>query len=195
MVLDHRATRGIPPDAPGVIAGVPLTSEGMTEQGSAAANGTGQPRAKLVSPSKGIGTRTYLRGAIAVTRLKGKQDDFFSGWVVSADDGTSIEMRWNSADQEYVTEIKGKQGERIAVGGGQVCLFSPNGKTALQVRDAGIFACGPVFQAVMDTCVKLDAGMVLVGMGTVPPTPINACAVGVAGPVNVVSPKVFIGVV
>ena len=179
---------------PSAIAGIPLTSEGLADQGSAAANRADQPRGCLYAPDKGVGDREYYRGAIKVIRLKGAQDDFFSGFVVAADDGASIEMRWNSMDQDYVTEIKDKDGMRLAVGGGFATLSDADGTAMVQVSKGKVFIQADQVVVNGSTCVQIDGGAILIGMGLVPPTPINACAVGVAGPVNVCSTKVFIGV-
>jgi hypothetical protein len=181
----------IPPS----IAGVPLDSKGLEEQGSAAKNNATQPRAVLFAPPKGIGHREYYRGAIKVIRLKGLQDDFFSGFVVSADDGASIEMRWNSLESSYLVEIKDKLGARVSVGGGFASMFSPNGNNSVQVSDEGVFIAGKKVNVYGETCAQVDGGLVLLGMGVVPPTPTNACAVGPAGPANVVSGRVYVGLV
>lgn len=171
---------GVENPLPTVIAGVPVDEGGLDKN-------------EVTAPPKGVGSREYYRGAIKVIRLKGKQDDFFSGFVVSADDGTSLEMRWNSVDQEYVIVAKGKKGERLQIGGGIAGLFSPNGKNSVQVSDESVFINAEKFKAYGSTCAEVDGGMVLVGMGVLPPTPANACAVGPAGPANVFSTKVYVG--
>lgn len=193
------ATAGVPggkeDPIPSVIAGVPLTSTGLEEQGSAAANSADQPRGRLYAPPKGVGDREYYRGAIKVIRLKGKQDSFFSGFVVSGDDGASIEMRWNSLEQSYLTEIKDAQGARLSVGGGFASLFSPDGKTSVQVSNDGVYIGGKKVTVYGETCAQIDGGVVLLGMGVTPPTPVNACAVGLVGPANVISARVYVGLV
>lgn len=180
---------------PTSIAGVPLDSKGMEEQGSAAENNKTQPRAVLFAPPKGIGHREYYRGAIKVIRLKGLQDDFFSGFVVSADDGSSIEMRWNSLEKGYLIEIKDASGVRVSVGGGFASLSDKEGTAMVQVSKGKVYVQAEQFIVNASTCAQIDGGLVLLGMGLVPPVPggVNACAVGVAGPVNAISTKVYVG--
>lgn len=165
---------------PSVVAGIAIDEAGVD-------------RGRLFSPPKGVGDREYYRGGIKVIRLKGLQDSFFSGFVVSADDGTSLEVRWNGIDGEYAVEVKGKRGERLSVGSGFASLMSPDGQSVVQVSDDGVMIRGPRVSIVGETCAQVDGGMVLLGLGLLPPTPVNACAVGVAGPVNIVSTKVFVG--
>lgn len=120
---------------PKVIAGVPLTSSTLEDKGQTAAGTSDAPRSWLRSPPKGIGLRDYLRGGIAVTRLKGKQSDFFSGWVVSADDGAVVQMSWNGLTESYGIQIKDKQGAQVSVGDGTAALISPDGKTRIEVSN------------------------------------------------------------
>lgn len=165
---------------PTVVAGVAIDESGVD-------------RGRLFAPPKGVGDREYYRGGIKVIRLKGLQDDFFSGFVVTADDGTAIELRWNGLDQEYLIEAKGKSGERLAVGSGFASLMSSDGNSCVQVSNDGVFIRGPNVTVHGDNCAQIDGGMVNIGLGLLPPTPANACAVGPAGPVNIISTKVFVG--
>lgn len=180
---------------PSAIAGVPLDSEGLENQADPTQNNASRPRAILFAPPKGIGHREYYRGAIKVIRLKGKQDDFFSGFVVSADDGASIEMRWNSLEQSYLVEMKDATGVRLSVGGGIVSMSDADGTAFVQVSKGKVFIQADEVTINGNTCARVDGGFVLLGMGVVPPVPTgpNACAIGVAGPVNVISSKVYVG--
>jgi hypothetical protein len=123
---------------PSVIAGVPLTSSTLEDKGQTAAGTADAPRSWLRAPPKGIGLRDYLRGGIAVTRLKGKQSDFFSGWVVSADDGAVVQMSWNGLTESYGFQIKDKQGAQLSVNDGIAALISPDGKTRIEVSNDGV---------------------------------------------------------
>jgi hypothetical protein len=125
---------------PKSIAGVPLTSEGVTDQGQAEANRADQPRAWMRAPPKGVGLRDYLRGAISVTRLKGMLASFFSGWVVAGDDGATIQMSWNDFLKAYAIQLKDALGAQLSIGGGVVALISPDGKTRIEVRNGAILA-------------------------------------------------------
>lgn len=180
---------------PQAIAGVPLDSDGLENQADPTQNNASRPRAILFAPPKGIGHREYYRGAIKVVRLKGKQDDFFSGFVVSADDGASIEMRWNSVDQSYLMEMKDATGVRLSVGGGIASLSDKEGTAFVQVSKGKVFIQADEVTINGNTCARVDGGLVLLGMALVPPVPAgpNACAIGVAGPANVVSSKVYVG--
>lgn len=144
----------IPPS----IAGVPLDSKGMEEQGSAAKNNATQPRAVLFAPPKGIGHREYYRGAIKVIRLKGQQSDFFSGFVVSADDGTTIQMSWNGLTSSYGVQIKDKAGAQLAIGDGIAALVSPDGKTRIEVSNGQILITSDGRTQVFGSPITLNHG-------------------------------------
>lgn len=143
---------------PSVIAGVPLTSTGMEEQGSAAANSADQPRGRLYAPPKGVGDREYYRGAIKVVRLKGKSSDFFSGFVVSADDGTTIQMSWNGLTSSYGVQIKDAKGAQLAVGDGTAALVSPDGNTRIEVSNGRIMATSDGQTQLFGSPVMLNFG-------------------------------------
>ncbi len=144
----------IPPS----IAGVPLDSKGLEEQGSAAKNNATQPRAVLFAPPKGIGHREYYRGAIKVVRLKGQQSDFFSGFVVSADDGTTIQMSWNGATNGYGVQIKDAKGAQLSVGDGAAALVSPDGKSRIEVSDGRVFITSNGQTQVFGSPITLNHG-------------------------------------
>lgn len=143
---------------PTSIAGVPLDSKGMEEQGSAAKNNATQPRAVLFAPPKGIGHREYYRGAIKVIRLKGQQSDFFSGFVVSADDGTTIQMSWNGLTSSYGVQIKDKAGAQLAIGDGIAALVSPDGKTRIEVSNGQILITSDGRTQVFGSPITLNHG-------------------------------------
>lgn len=178
---------------PKSIAGVPLDSSGLENQADPRENNAQRPRAILFAPPKGIGHREYYRGAIKVIRLKGLQDDFFGGFVVSADDGTSIEMRWNSIEKSYLVDIKDKTGARLSVGSGFASLFSADGQSSLQVTNGQVLLQSDIVQIVAKQAVKIDGGFVMLNMKLLPASPANGAAYSVAGPANIISAGVFIG--
>lgn len=175
---------------PAVVAGVAYDKAVAPERENP---GTDPPLAYLFSPPKKVGSKEYYRGAIKVIRLKGLQDDFFSGFVVSADDGSSIEMRWSSFDSSYATVIKDKQGARLSVGSGFASLFSPDGNSSVQVSNGQVLINTDSFQVNAKKIAAIDGNVVCLNMNGILPTPASACAFSVAGPVNVVSTRVFVG--
>jgi hypothetical protein len=191
-VLTHSVPGGKENPLPSVVAGVSLEQALAPENEDPKNNA---PPAVIFSPPKKVGSREYYMGALKVIRLKGKQDDFFSGFVVSADDGTSMEVRYNSLDKSYVIEAKSASGERLSVGSGFASLFSADGNSSIQVSNDQVLITGKQVTINGSQSVQIDGGVVNIGMGLVPPTPINACAVGPAGPANLVSARVFIGLV
>jgi hypothetical protein len=177
---------------PTAIAGVPIDSDSQEDKGSAAANQE-RPRGRVYAPPKGVGDREYYRGGIKVIRIKGMQDDFFGGFVVACDDGLTFEARWNSLDQSYVGEIKDKTGVRLAVGGGFASLSDKEGTAMVQVSKGKVFIQADEVTINGNTCARIDGGAIFIGMGMKPPTPDNACAVSAAGPANLISARVFVG--
>lgn len=143
---------------PTSIAGVPLDSKGMEEQGSAAKNNATQPRAVLFAPPKGIGHREYYRGAIKVIRLKGQQSDFFGGFVVSADDGTTIQVSWNGLTNSYGVQIKDAKGAQLSIGDGAAALVSPDGGSRIEVSNGRVFISSDGQTQVFGSPITLNHG-------------------------------------
>jgi hypothetical protein len=112
----------------------------------------------LFAPPKGIGHREYYRGAIKVIRLKGQKSEFFSGFVVSADDGTTIQISWNGATNAYGVQIKDKAGAQISIGDGIAALVSPDGKSRIEVSDGQILITSDGATKVFGSPITLNHG-------------------------------------
>ena len=102
--------------------------------------------------------------------------DFFSGFVVSADDGTSLEVRWNSLAQGYQVDIKGSAGERLSVGGGFASLFSADSKASVQVTNGQVLINADSVVVNGNISTQIDGGVVCVGLNGLPGVPgVNSC--------------------
>lgn len=178
---------------PQAIAGVPLDSEGLENQADPTQNNAARPRAILFAPPKGIGHREYYRGAIKVVRLKGKSSEFFSGFVVSADDGTTIQLSWNGATSSYGVQIKDSQGAQLAIGDGAAALVSPDGKSRIEVSNGRVFITSDGQTQVFGSPITLNHGP---ADGVPTPATGGAVVAKAGGPIVgavAISKNVFVG--
>lgn len=178
---------------PTSIAGVPLDGEGLENQADPTQNNATRPRAILFAPPKGIGHREYYRGAIKVVRLKGKQSNFFSGFVVSADDGTTIQLSWNGATESYGVQIKDAKGAQLSIGDGAAALVSPDGGSRLEVSNGRVFITSDGQTQIFGSPITLNHGP---ADGVPTPATGGAVVAKAGGPIAgavAISKSVFVG--
>jgi hypothetical protein len=104
-------------------------------------------------------------------------------FTVNTPDGGSLAY----SDDAKGWKVKSGGGASVTVGAAGVCMRSPNGLNFLEVTNDGVKINGKT--------TRIDGrGALMLNMGaTDTPSPLQAVAYSVAGPANVVSPRVFVG--
>ena len=154
---------------------------------------------QINAPPKGTGVITYVRGANVANRLKGKRDDFNSGYYIDADDGTHVRVVWDPTKSAYCIIARDSKGAFVQLCDGEASMQSPNAENGVYVSNEGVKIIGATIEINGTSFVKIDGGFVGLGLGATRPLPlVNSAVVGPGGPPLVCtgapSGRVFIGV-
>lgn len=172
---------------PAAVAGVPVDEGGLQDT-------------EVHQPEKGVGIRYNIRGAPFCIRLRGAQSNYVGEFYLEGDDGappnnTALRMVWDPSSEKLGIKLRDAAGAFIQVGQGGVVISSPNGENKIEVSDDGVSIMGTLISAVGDQVTDIRGGLVKLNMPDgVPPVPATTgAAIGTAGPANVTSSTVHIG--
>lgn len=150
---------------------------------------------RVDAPPRGVGKIDYMRGANWAVRLKGKSDEFNAGAYIDADDGTHVRVVWDATKHAYCAILRDAKGAFVQVCNGEIAMQSPNSLNGFYITDAGVRVVATKFEVNATDQVTLDGSFIGLCLGPATPVPtVNSVAIGVAGPANVVSTRVFAGV-
>lgn len=188
VVIAGRIPGGKQMPIPKAVAGVPLTEDGLGSQ-------------TVEVFDKGTGKRFYIRGSQLVFRLKGAKEGYAGEFYVECDDGeapnnTAFRIALDPTTKKMGIRMRDAAGASVQVCGGAVSIKSPNGKNGLEISDTTCCLFGENASVTAKTLCDVRGGLVYINMPPgAPPVPsTTGAAVGNAGPTNVTSATVHIGV-
>lgn len=150
---------------------------------------------RVDAPPRGVGSIGYYRGANWAVRLKGKSDGFNSGAYIDADDGAHMRLVWDTEKRAYCCIMRDARGAMVQVCNGEISMQSPNAENGIYVTDEGVRIVATKLETNATNQITFDGAWIGLCLGPAVPVPtVNSVAIGIAGPANTVSTRVFAGI-